>query len=241
MRFRVNPVSEKLHWGKWNKNKTNSPSSNSKPFLAALHFSFMICRFLHLPSMIFASLARRQLACLLYKQATGYYMLQIGSDIKEQIQSAFKCTRIYYPIWKIIQASGAILIQKQWTGLINISKLDQLIISPKATLKSKLDTEGDFICSFLGCLRLEIYCSYSRGQNSPHYTPSPISLSCVINIFFQYSQTKIVLNAVLLIWHEDNLVVDWAVLVPVQPYRVDICLTWKFPNINHHGSISRRD
>ncbi len=192
MRFRVNPVSGKLHWEKWNKNNTPSPSSNSTVYasLGALHSSFMICRFLHLPSMIFASLARRQLACLFYKHATGYYMSQIGSGIKEQIQSAFKCTRIYYPIWKIIQASGAILIQRQWTGLINISKLDQLIISPKATLKSKLDTEGDFICSVLGCLRLEIYCSYSRGQNSPHYTPSPISLSCVINIFFQYSQPK---------------------------------------------------
>lgn len=191
MRLMVNPLNEKLHWGKWTK-KLYSPSSNSTvyAFFAALPSSFMIWRCLHLPSMIFAYLARRQLACLLYKQAAGYYMLQIVSGIKEQIQLAFKCTRIYYPIWKIAQASGAILIQRQWTGLINISKLDQLIISPKATLKSKLDTEGDFICSFLGCLRLEIYCSYLRGQNSPHYTPSPISLSCVINIFFQYSQPK---------------------------------------------------
>lgn len=57
---------------------------------------------------------------------------------------------------------------RQWTGLINICKLDQLIISPKATLKSKLDTEGAFICSFLGWLRLEIYSSYSRGLSSPH-------------------------------------------------------------------------
>lgn len=164
-----------------------------------LHHCTLDLLFLHLPAMIFASLGSRQLVCLLHKQATGYYMLQIGFGIKEQIQSAFKCTRIYYPIWKIIQASGAILIQRQWTGLINISKLDQLIISPKATLKSKLDTEGDFICSFLGCLLLEIYCSYSRGQNSPHCTPSPISLSCVINIIFPIQSTKIVPNAVLLI------------------------------------------
>lgn len=45
----------------------------------------------------------------------------------------------------MIRASGAILVRRQWTGLKNISELDQLIISPKATLKSKLDTEGDFI------------------------------------------------------------------------------------------------
>ncbi|KAG7242162.1 hypothetical protein INR49_024208 [Caranx melampygus] len=56
--------------------------------------------------------------------------------------------------------------------------------------EKQLDTEGGFICSFLGYLCLEIYCSYSGGQNSPHHTPSPISLSCVINIFFQYSQPK---------------------------------------------------
>lgn len=117
-------------------------------------------------------------------------MLQIGSGIKEQIQSAFKCTRIFYPIWKIIQASGAILIQAQWTGLINISKLDQLIISPKATLKSKLDTEGDFICSFLGCLRSEIYCSYSRGQNNPHTALLLQSSSDGWSFFLQYSQLK---------------------------------------------------
>lgn len=100
MKFRVNPVSGKVHRGKRNKNKTHSASSNSTvhAFLAALHSSFMICRCLRLPSMIFASLARSQLACLLNKQATGYYMLQIGSGIKEKIQSAFKCTRIYYPI-----------------------------------------------------------------------------------------------------------------------------------------------
>lgn len=141
------------------------------------------CHFLYLLSVIFAFVAWGQPARLLCKQATDYYMLQIGSGIKEQIQSAFRCTRIYYPIWKIIQASGAVLIQRQRAGLINIFKLDQLIISPKATLKSKLDTEGDFICSFLDCLRFEIYCSYSRGQNSPHCTPSPISRSFVINIF----------------------------------------------------------
>lgn len=80
-------------------------------------------------------------------------------------------------------ASGAIFIQRQWTGLINISKLDQLIISPKATLKSKLVTEGDFICSFLGCLHFEIYCNYSRVQNNPHHSPSPLLLSRMINIF----------------------------------------------------------
>lgn len=140
--------------------------------------------------MIVSSPTRRQPACQLNKRAIGYYMLQTSCGIKEQIQSVFKCTRIYYPIWKIMQASGATLIQRQWTGLINISKLDQLIISPKVTLKSKLDTEGGFICSFLGYLCLEIYCSYSGGQNSPHHTPSPISLSCAINIFFQYSQPK---------------------------------------------------
>lgn len=138
---------------------------------------------LHLLTFIFASLASSQLVCL---QASGYYILQI--------QSAFKCTRIYYPIWKIIQASRTVLIQREWTELIHISKLDQLIISPKATLKSKLDTVGDFICSFLGCLRWEIYCSYSGGQNSPLCTLFPISLTCVINIFFLCS-----LNAVLLI------------------------------------------
>lgn len=163
-------------------------------------------------------------------------MLQIGSGIKEQIQSAFKCTRIYYPIWKIIQASGAIFIQRQWTGLINISKLDQLIISPKATLKSKLDTERDFICSFLGCLCLEIYCSYSRGQNSPYHTLQSSSVLWLTS-FFPIYLTKIVLNAVLLIKHEDNVVVDRAVLVPVQPYRVDICLTRQFVDTNYHGSI----
>lgn len=179
----------KQHWGKSNKNKTHPPSSNFTvyAFLAALHSIFMICRFLHLLSMIFASPARRQLPCLLYKHAIGY-VLQTSSDIKEQIISAFKCTRINYQIWKIIPASGAILLQRQWIGLINVSKLDHLIISPKRTLKSKLDIEGDFICSFLGYLCLEIYWSYSGGQSSPHYTPSPVSLSCVINIFFQYSQ-----------------------------------------------------
>lgn len=36
--------------------------------------------------------------------------------------------------------------------LINISKLDQLIISPTVTLETKLDTEGDFICGCLGRL-----------------------------------------------------------------------------------------
>lgn len=151
MRFRVNDVSGKLQWNK-NKNLTYLPWSDIAlcAFLAALHSSF-ICRFVHLPSVILASLSWRQLVCLLYKQATGYYTLQIGSGIKEQIQSAFKCTRIYHPIWKIIQASGAILIQRQWTRLINISKLDQLIISPKASLKSKLDTEGGF---YLQLLRL---------------------------------------------------------------------------------------
>ena len=97
-----------------------------------------------------------------------------------------------------MQASGAIWIQRQWTELINICKLDQLIISPKATLKSKLDTEGAFICSFLGWMCLEIYFSYSRGQNSPHTTiPSPISLGCVINIFHLLLSTGIDLDAIL--------------------------------------------
>lgn len=80
---------------------THSPCSYCTVyvFIAAPHFSVIICRFPVLPSVIFASLATRQLACLLDKQATGYYyMLQIGSGIKEQIQLAFKCTRIYYPI-----------------------------------------------------------------------------------------------------------------------------------------------
>ena len=158
-------------------NKTNSPASHCTVcmFLALHSDSFMNPTF---TNFIFASLASS------HKQASGYYILQIGSGIKEQIQSAFKCTRIYYPIWKIIQASRTVLIQREWTELIHISKLDQLIISPKATLKSKLDTEGDFICSFLGCLHWEIYCSYSGGQNSPLCTLFPISLTCVINIFF---------------------------------------------------------
>lgn len=166
-------------------------------------------------------------------------MLQIGSGIKEQIQSAFKCTRIYYPGWEIIQeASGATLIPRQWTGLINISKLDQLIISPKATLKSKLDTEGDFICGILFCLGLEIYCSYSRGHNgSPNRTASSLILSCAINIFFPPTTTKIVLSAVVLMWHEDNAVMDCAVPVPVQAYRVDICLTSNSVDVSRHGSV----
>lgn len=156
MRFRANPVSGKLHWGKLGtKTRHIHPPATAQYMPLSQHCTpavWLVDLYIYLLWSLHP--ARRQLACLLYKQATGYYMLQIGSDIKEQIQSAFKCTRIYYPIWKIIQASGAILIQRQWTGLINISKLDQLIISPKATLKSKLDTEGDFICSFLGCLRL---------------------------------------------------------------------------------------
>lgn len=41
--------------------------------------------------------------------------------------------------------SGAVLIEKQWTGMINISKLDQLIILPSATLKSKLDTQKGIV------------------------------------------------------------------------------------------------
>lgn len=166
-------------------------------------------------------------------------MLQIGSGIKEQIQSAFKCTRIYYPGWEIIQASGAILIARQWTGLINISKLDQLIISPKATLKSKLDTEGDFICGVLFCLGLEIYCSYSRGHNgSPNCTASPLILSRAINIFFfPPTTTKIVLSAVVLMWHEDNAVMDGAVPVPAQAYRVDICLTSNSVDVSRHDSV----
>lgn len=41
--------------------------------------------------------------------------------------------------------SGAVLIEKQWTGMINISKLDQLIILPSATLKSKLDAQKGIV------------------------------------------------------------------------------------------------
>lgn len=41
--------------------------------------------------------------------------------------------------------SGAVLIEKRWTGMINISKLDQLIILPSATLKSKLDTQKGIV------------------------------------------------------------------------------------------------
>lgn len=72
-------------------------------------------------------------------------------------------------------------MQRQWTRLINICKLDQLIISPKATLKSKLDTEGAFFL-FLQLLAFADLLQLFKSPEQPTLC-SPISLSCVINIF----------------------------------------------------------
>lgn len=66
MRFRVNPVSGEMHRGEWGKKtrQVHPPATvQHMPFLAALHFSFMIST---LPSMVFASLASSRLVCLLY-------------------------------------------------------------------------------------------------------------------------------------------------------------------------------
>lgn len=49
--------------------------------------------------------------------------------------------------------------------------------------------------------------------------------------------TKIVLSPVVLMWHEDNAVMDGAVPVPVQAYRVDICLTSNSVDVSRHGSV----
>lgn len=89
-----------------------------------LHSSDQIFNILHLSSIICVGAQ----AYLLKKQATP------------------KPNSISIQMYKNI-LPNYMFIQRQWTGLINISKLDLLIISPKVTLKSKLVTEGDFIYS----------------------------------------------------------------------------------------------
>ena len=103
---------------------------------------YVICTFLNLLAMIFYISSQKATGM------SGSGVNSIGIQMYKNILPNLKKN--------LIQASGAILMWRQSAGLINISKLDQLIISPKVTLKSKLDTEGDFICGFLGYLCLEI-------------------------------------------------------------------------------------
>lgn len=77
---------------------------------------------------------------------------------------------------------------------------------------------------YLQHLRLEAFRDllelFNRPEQPTHYTPSPISLACVINIFLPKQSAQIVLQALLLFLPEDNLMV-WFTVMFVQTDLVD--------------------
>lgn len=58
-----------------------------------------------------------------------------------------------------------------------------------------------------------------RGRNSPHYTPSSISLTRMINIFFQYSQPQQLL--ILFCQSTTKIILLWSVL---HTFLCSVCL-----------------
>lgn len=92
-------------------NQPSSTTSLLNVFVEKLHASiFWYAPFLPLPFS-------NPLACgdssrhlhIISVQELIIICRKLSLVLKQQIQLAFKCTRIYYPIWRIIQASGAVL------------------------------------------------------------------------------------------------------------------------------------
>lgn len=115
---------------------------------------------------------------------TDYDMPQIESGIKEQIQSAFKCTRIYYPIWKKnntgvrsrFDTEAADWVDKYFSNWIS------LLFHPKRVWKANWIQKGILFAASAVCVWR--FTAAIQEARTACASPFPISLAFVINISF---------------------------------------------------------